>query len=706
MPRRSALIPVCLVLLWGGVAAGLPNLAHSETRLEIADADGLATALKTAGAGSVLVLAGGDYGALAVKGLTGAAGEPVVLRSADPANPARFSRMELRDARHLELDGLMFDYTFEPGDKLYLRPFQVIGGQDILIRKAVFDGDRARGVSVADNGFGSAFGLSIRGSADLRLEDSEIRDFFRGLVVSQSADLTIRGNDLHTIRMDGMNFSQVQKVMIEDNHIHDFNRSLNSADHADMIQFWTNGTEVASSDITIRNNVLNSGRGLYTQSIFMRNDLVDRGLAGAEMFYRNITIEDNVIINAHLHGISVGETVGLNIRNNTVIRNAASEGEADNPSLWTPQIRVAKTSTDVRIRDNVVSAVAGYDGQADWVVGDNFLIQDRSPARPGYYDMVFVAARTGNPETLAPFAYLRGGPLDGTGIGAPRLASPASPAELNPQIRVLGDMTWLNRFSFDASLSAGPEGPLGPDARFDWDFGDGTKASGPIVTHSYAGSGARKITLTLTAADGTSRTVETTVVVPGPDVLSFDAEKGEFTAWAAGVPSLVPDTPVAIGPAVLGQGQAVIEISRDSLVPFFEARDFDLRLRVRAVGRKPAGELLRIHTTLLLSVSERGALEMRLDTATASQLRLSTPPLRLHAGGWHDIRITYSSGTERAQIEIDGKVQAQGRSSGMLKPMQHWGLALGNPFDNRKSFDGELESLHLQANIEAFAPAG
>ena len=124
-----------------------------------------------------------------------------------------------------------------------------------------------------------------------------------------------------------MNFAQVERVRIEANHIHDFNRVLESPDHADMIQFWTNGTTSPSSDITIRGNILNSGAGWFTQSIFMRNELVDSGKAEAEMFYRNVIIEDNVIINAHLHGISVGETAGLKIANNTVIRNARSQGK-------------------------------------------------------------------------------------------------------------------------------------------------------------------------------------------------------------------------------------------------------------------------------------------------------------------------------------------------------------------------------------------
>ena len=229
--------------------------------------------------------------------------------------------------------------------------------------------------------------------------------------------MKIIGNEIHGLRSDGLNFAQVEGVVIEENKIHDFNRSLKSADHADMIQFWTNQTNAPSRDITIRNNILNSGAGLYTQSILMRNDQVDRGLAGDEMYYQNVRIEGNVISNAHLHGITVGETDGLTIVNNTVIRNARSQGKADNPALWTPQIRISEAARNVEIARNVTAKIVGPRDQPDWRVEDNIIVQDAARMRPGHYRTVF----DGDPADLSSLRYLPGGPLDGAGIGAPRL---------------------------------------------------------------------------------------------------------------------------------------------------------------------------------------------------------------------------------------------------------------------------------------------
>ncbi len=408
-----------------GIAATMaPTALRAEPVVVVATAAALTEALSTAVPGAVLRLASGDYGALTLKDLQGAVGAPITLRSADPADPARFSKLHLRGVSHLVLQGLTFDYRFSPGDKSSFRPFVITSAHNVTLTGNLFDGDAAQGVSASDDGFPTGFGLSLDKSTQIRLDGNEIRNFFRGVVVSDSSDVTVRGNDVHTIRTDGMDFADVDRVLIEGNHIHDFRRVVASADHADMIQFWTRGTSTPSTDITIRGNLLNSGAGMFTQSIFMRNDMVDTGKAGREMFYRRVVIEQNVIINAHLHGITIGETDDLTIRNNTVIRNAASQGAEDNPGLWTPQIRVKPASTRVTVVQNAARKFAGYDAQTDWTVADNLQIQDSSPRQPGFYDKVFVAARSGDPTDLSSFAYLPGGPLNGTGIGATLLDAP------------------------------------------------------------------------------------------------------------------------------------------------------------------------------------------------------------------------------------------------------------------------------------------
>ena len=411
---------------WSGLCLLLPGPVAAATT-DIASPAALVTALAGAGPGTELVLAPGDYGTLRLRGGGGSATAPLVLRSADPADPARFDRMDIEGTAHLLLDGVMLDYRFSPGDPRHLRPFTLTDVRDVTIRNALFDGDVARGVSARDDGRGFAFGLGVQRSDGVRVEHSEFRSFLRGLIVSESRNVALIANDLHDLRSDGMDFAQVSGLRIEGNHLHAFATAQGTDDHADMIQIWTNGTTAPSTDIVIRDNVLDAeGRG-YTQSIFLRNDMVDRGKAGREMFYRDITIEGNVIINAHLHGITVGETVGLRIERNTLVQDLASRGEANDRPLWVPQIRVSPAAAKVRIARNAVAVITGFEGQPDWRLERNVTIQNRTRAEGGFYGQIFADPFGEDPADLGRFAYRRGGPLDGVGIGAPRLQD-AAPA--------------------------------------------------------------------------------------------------------------------------------------------------------------------------------------------------------------------------------------------------------------------------------------
>lgn len=389
------------LMLIGGASAG---------RAQVAGPDALHTALREATGGETILLSGGDYGKLElIDGHNGARARfesAVTIAAADPANPPVFSGVDVRNASNLAFEGVMFDYTFNPNHPIYFKPFSFRDVENLAIRNVVIDGDLARGVSAAEDGRGWADGLSIIGARNVTVENVEIARFHRGLLMGGVDRATVRGNDLHSLRMDGMNFSAVREVLIEDNLIRDFNRSSLASDHADMIQFWTSRTTRPSVGVVIRGNVLNSGLGGATQTIFMRNEMVDQGLAGEEMFYRDIIIEENVVINGQFHGITVGETDGLLIRHNTLLRNPAyGPGLEDRDrTVRLPAINVAAAARRVTITDNI--AVRFPEAQPGWYVEGNLPVQDVSPMQPGYYHRLFVGALTGAPDDLENFVYL------------------------------------------------------------------------------------------------------------------------------------------------------------------------------------------------------------------------------------------------------------------------------------------------------------
>lgn len=403
------------------LAGSVPGAAQAAP-VAVAGPEALARALAGAQPGDVLELAGGDYGMLRI-GPDAGGGAPLVLRAADASDPPRFAALRVEGARGLELDGLSFVYTFRPGDTLRQRPFRISNSQDVTLRNLSFRGDRATGLLPEDEGFPSAIGLALSRVTEGRVENSRFETWHRGIVITSGSEITLSGNDIHTIRSDGINVVSSQDILIENNHLHDFDRSLNSPDHADMIQAWTLNTDQPTRRLTIRGNLFDSGAGWFTQTIFMGNEEVRKGLAGPEMFYRDITIEENVILNAHYHGISLGEAEGVRIRNNTLVRQPGSEGKRDNPTLWSPGIQVAAASRDVVVAGNVTGGLSGYDSQPGWSVSGNLTVQDHDPQAPGFYGLVFAGARAGADAPLRPEDYRArpGGPLDGLGAGAAQL---------------------------------------------------------------------------------------------------------------------------------------------------------------------------------------------------------------------------------------------------------------------------------------------
>lgn len=683
--------------------------ARATETVPVATVAELGQALADALPGTEIVMAPGSYGPLLLRGGGGTADQPILLRSADPASPARFDAMNLRDVQHLVLQDISFDYSFDNDDNPDQRPFQVIGCKGISIRGSLFDGDLGPVFSDGADRLPTGFGLSVRNTAGFELSGSEIRLFLRGAVIAQSSDIVIARNSVHSIRSDGLNFVEVQRVRIEGNTIRDFLRAPDLTDHSDMIQFWTNGANAPSTDIVIRDNVLNSGAGLYTQSIFMRNEVVDRGQGGEEMFYRNVRIEENVIINAHLHGISLGETDGLVISRNTLVRNALSSGPDLNPSLWTPQIRIQPRSHDVQVTRNVTSRITGYEDQPDWTLQDNFLIQDDRPNEPGFYDTVFMSARMGDPRDLSSFVYAPGGPLDGAGIGASRLTE-AEPqdealpeAGFRPLLRVTAVPKVTNGFVFDATANRFPDSIDPAEARFQWAFDDGEVLTGPKVTRNFDQPGKRRVTLTMDMPDGRRFSAQATIAVAGPQVVSFAPESG-LVGWIDGERTMI-DLPAGVAPDAplpIGQGLAPVTVPTEALAGFFGANDFELTLRLRAAGgNRTHGEILRIHNSLVVVVTQRGLLDVSFTTGSAAPLRIRSRHRVIDGGDWHDLSLRYSATTGTFSASVDGEVVCEGQTSGAVRPMEYWGLSLGNPFGNKKSFDGEVAALSLRSNIEA-----
>ena len=388
------------------------------TVFSVANSAELYAALANADGGDTIELAGGDYGNLRIGSNVGQFASNLTITSADPSTLATFSGLNVNGATNITFDSVVFDYTYSAGDAAWLQPFGIYSSTGISILNSTFDGDVPTGVSIVDDGVGAANGLYVRDSSAITFEGNEMYTFKTGLTFLNSSDINVINNDVYGIRSDGMDFIDVQGVLIESNYLHDFQGAVGSQDHRDMIQFWTAGTDSPSTDIIIRNNLLDVGEeGDWTQSIFMGNEQVARGLAGPEMFYQNVLIENNTIYNSHLQAIMVGETDGLIVQNNSVIQAEGRLG-LEEGAISVPVINIAANSTNVQILSNITERVLGFNGQSDWTMQNNAFIQNSDPNAPGYYSDNFFPSSMTATDGANGFVVIPGSMVDALGAGS------------------------------------------------------------------------------------------------------------------------------------------------------------------------------------------------------------------------------------------------------------------------------------------------
>ena len=332
-------------------------------------------ALSQAKAGDQVLMAAGNYGTLKLDGATASAafarfGGEVTIRSADANRPAVLTSLDLDNVSNLTFDGVKFDLV--AGSAGGFNPFSVNRSSKVTIRNGEFDGQLV-------DGYGVNQGLQVKKSTDITVENSTFSNFYYGAGFDEVSNLKFVGNELTGMAFDGTRFAQIVGGTIAGNHYHDMRAPGNSA-HRDMIQFWTHGDTIPSSNVTIRDNVITIDDNYRVQSIFIYNEQVTRQGDGKAMYYKNFVIEDNYIEGNHPHGIFVGPIDGLLIRGNTVVR------DPDNPhsgSGWHPKIEVDPLATRVTITGNTASEIKATASGSTVVSGNTIVAPGHQPTGPG-----------------------------------------------------------------------------------------------------------------------------------------------------------------------------------------------------------------------------------------------------------------------------------------------------------------------------------
>ena len=648
----------------------------------------LYTALAHAQGGDTILLEPGDYGKLVLNGKSGfdiTFSGNVTLTSADPENAAALSGLTVDGVANLTFDGLIFDYTFSEGHPTWAKPFTIANSENVTIRNSVFDGDIVEGGSEEDNGYATAYGLYVGGSTGTRIENNEFFEFNRAIVMGGNTDTVVSSNEIHSIRSDGMDFVAMTGIVIENNYIHDFNRSLTSGDHADMIQFWTNGSKTPSTNIVIRGNLLDIGEGDATQSIFMRNDIVDRGFADEEMFYRNVLIENNTIYNAHSNGIVLGEAIGVVIRNNSVLHDDGGHPDGADSSVEIPRISVAGRSTSVDVSHNVTSSISAAMNHSDWFVGSNILVQDQNENADGYYESVFLFSSLGTNEITS----LKGGVIDSLNAGSDLTAydSTVAVSGFNVSETGLADRVFSVQTGTNSSIQLSK-------LTYAWDFGDGNTAEGEEVAFSFDAPGNYDVSLTV-SMDGEVLQSETAVVrIADPRLVSID-DSGRITGYSFGESFFINHTGTA-GGVVLEEKGVAASVGGSYFSDLAKADTFRISFGLEAFSTESSGELFRMQNAFIVSVDANGDLLVRLFTAGQPEMRLRTDRAELNNTENHEISIVADSGM--VSIIVDGTELTSAELAAPLRTAGNDWLAIGNAW-NEKNFVGTVS--HFSVAVDA-----
>lgn len=628
----------------------------------------------------------------------------VTIASLDENDPAVVSTLYLRNTANLTFDGLEFDSVSVADTRSdWLHDVTITNSKNITVRNSVMTGTAEGPLVLGGESDEAESAVFVRASDGFVFENNTVTGYNFGVLILDSTNVDLSGNEITKLQGDPIRMGGVQNVNIEGNYLHDLYGSDGEINHMDMIQLWSTNTDVVTSNVTITGNVLDSGAGAGTQSIFMRNEAADRATDGQEdLFYSNITITDNVIYNSHKNGIFVGQTNGLTISNNTLITNKSSgllqNGEfiVSDPSVW-----VHKASTDVSVLENVAHSIEGPD---DSTVEGNFLVEYDNANAENYVGRVFVAAALGGDVGLAGLSFLPDGPLGGQDIGAGLSQFDANPEQLSPLFTVRAVNGSETELLFDAGLTADAKGLLGDsDAVFEWQFQDGTVLVGQKVVHDFKTGGEYDVSLRVTsAAESTTQVYNASIAVVNSVLLDIDFADSVAQDHSTYGSELIVNGAVSEDGAYVAAGTN-FEVSRTN-PHLYNLEQFSLSFGLKGESAlSGTGLVVGIHDSFDLVMTRDNELKFSIETAEGDQYQIVTRGAQLGDTDWHRVTVSFDGLGGKASIFVDGEELGSTVVSGSTQPKEYWGLSFGNKHGS--GFTGMIDEVLFTADPTSAAQA-
>ncbi|MBE9640433.1 PKD domain-containing protein [Salipiger mangrovisoli] len=648
-------------------------------------------ALSTGVGGQILLRSGEEY-SLSIRDVGDVVeSAAVTIGSLDPSDPALIKSVQMSGAENITFENLRFNVSGqEVSGSGYL--VNISNSQNITFRNSVLSSDAEGPLGTTDDFAEGAMLALVRNCDGIAFEDNEVYGFDHGFAFLDSYNVSLVGNDIHSLQGDGIRIGGVSGMLIEGNHLHDFLGATQSANHSDMIQLWGTRINVNNEDIVIRENFLDTGNGANYQMIFGRNEAFDDN----GFLYKGIVVEHNLLYGANFHSISIVDTSGMIVRNNTVLYNPDAYNifadGSETQSLATGMIRVG--GEGAIIEDNVAHAITG--GGVNYVLGAASTLQDND------YRAHFVNVEAGGDGDLRDLMLRPDSPLNG--VAGSRLTWATDTAE---ELTAVADVTVSQAdkslVTLDAGWSRGPDGYVAPlGASFSWSFDDGSKAEGVSVTHDFGGSGRHGYTLTVTAADGSQDVIARSIEIE--EVAVFDLSFAEGAVQDdAGTGALIQlkDAVVLDDGWLEVGGRERLEVTR-STEGLFNLSSFNFGLTVdRAEGA--SGVLVDFPGTFEARIDAMGRVEFCLETDEGSFLITSAAEI-FADNAPHRLNFVFDGAAGTLSIEVDGELDSQIEAHGITAPKQSWGLTIGNTWHDGVDARVQTIALYTEAEPDALNP--
>ena len=607
---------------------------------------------------------------------------PITITSDDPARPATIAQMTLVGRENVTIEEVVFDSRDGKRDNKH-RDLELNHVRDVTVRDVEFR-DGATETKVGPEQSRGVNAIIVRNSDDVDMSDLLIEGFFHGAAFFDSNDVTFTDSEITGLQGDAIRIAGVQDMLVEGNHLHSMLGTSQDKNHSDMIQFWGTNIKQNTERVTIRENVINTADGPSYQMIFGGNEDKDEN----GFLFEDVTIERNVLYGAHHNMIVLGDSKRTIVRDNTVLFNSdtrqvlpdGGEGKQANGAISIPGGRGEV------IEGNLATWVRA--GNA----GENGFVDYADPSHPDHFENNFINLAAGGSAELQSLRLLPGSQWDGE-MGSPLTWSNARVDELTAIARPEVSDADLSVVSFDASHSRAPSGRLGEDgAQYIWTFDDGTVLRGAKVTHDFGTAGDRGYTLEVRAG-GESDVIERKIEIQEPLLLSLQSEGSRLRDVSSYDSKFDLKGGRVQGEGFVLDGSSQIAVSRGAS-QLYSLDGFSLSTTFAPADDKTFGPIFALPESMYGRVNSDRSFKMMLET-TEGRFELKTEPGVMEGTRARDVDVVYDG--EKLSIYVDGQEEASMPASGLTKPLEHWGLTIGHPWN--ASAKGVISEFKLSAEV-------